>query len=103
MNDDARVIRECGCPSKCFCKYEVGELLDIARAKMVEGVSTVDLVKRATSDHERELICTVAMLDLDDAVAEIMINEHMSGRSCDVLACRNGLLKRLNKALKETG
>lgn len=100
MNNDAKVIKECGCPSKCFCKYTVAELLEIAKAKKIKGISTVNLIKQATSDFEKDRICTVAMLDLDDSVAEIMINEHMSGESCDVLACRAGLRKRLDAALK---
>lgn len=103
MNDEVKVIEECGCPSSCFCKYHAAELLDIARKKLVEGIPTVDLIKQAASDHEIELICTVAMLDLDDGVAEIMINEHMSVESCDVLACRKGLRKRLDAALGKTG
>lgn len=103
MSDEAKVIEECGCPSKCFCKYDVHELLEIARKKRIHGIPTVHLINQAASDREKELICVVALLDLNDVVVEIMINEHMSSESCDVLACRQGLRRKLDETLKSTG
>ncbi len=100
MNEACSCRSECDCPPRCFCKYDVGELLPVAREKQAKGVPAVALMKHARSDHEKELICVVAMLDLDDSVAEIMIREHMSSESCDVSACRNNLQRKLNAALQ---
>ncbi len=74
----------------------------MARQKRAQGVPAVDLLHHARTDHEKELICVVAMLDLDDSVAEIMIREHMSSESCDVSACRTRLRRQLDDGIAET-
>lgn len=92
---ESEIIKHCGCSSKCFCKYDEHELLDVGYKKLIQRIPTVKLIQDAKSEREKELIEVVAMLDLDDIVAEIMIREKMSGKSCNVLGCRENLRKRL--------
>ncbi len=87
------------CPSRCFCKYDADELKEVAYKKIIQKVPTLELLGSAKSQREKELISVVAMLDLDDNVAEIMIREKMSAESCDVLGCREGLKQRLLKLI----
>lgn len=100
MNEKNEIIKHCGCPPKCFCKYDAHELQGIGYKKLVQGVPTVELIKSAKSPREKELISVVSMLDLDSVVADIMIREKMSGESCNVLACRENLRERLFKLLE---
>lgn len=98
--DDIDLIGQCGCPSRCFCKYDAAELLEIGYKKVRQRVPTVKLIREARSPQERERVCVVSMLDLDAGVAEIMIREHMAGAACDVMACRDNLRQRLLTALE---
>jgi len=75
-------------------------MLDVGYKKFIQRIPTVELIHNAKSEREKELIEVVAMLDLDDVVAEIMIREKMSGESCNVLSCRDILKRKLYKALK---
>lgn len=90
----------CKCPGKCFCKYDADDLVSIVYKKRVKGISTVDLVSAARSSREIEFVSVVALLDLNEADADMMIKEHMAGSSCDVLACRNYLRSKIDDALK---
>lgn len=98
MKDDLQT--GCQCPSRCFCKYQVGDLEEIGRRKLIANVPTVELMKSASSDREKDLICVISMLDVDEAIADIMIREHMADAACDVLACRESLKRRLYRRLK---
>lgn len=100
MNKDLEAMTGCRCPGGCFCKYDVGDLVHIAYKKFIEKVPTVDLIHSAHSAKEVELVSVVALLDLKASDADIMIKEHMSDSSCDVLACRNALRSKLDVALK---
>jgi hypothetical protein len=94
-------MKHCECPPRCFCQYDVQELREIGYKKMVQGIPTVELVKNAKSVREKELISVVSMFDLDDTVSEIMIREKMSGETCNVLACREILKRRLLRKLEK--
>jgi len=93
------VMKHCKCPPKCFCKYDEHELLDVAYKKIVQKIPTVELIQNSQSKSGKELIEVVALLDLDDVVAEVMIREKMSDESCDVLGCRENLRSRIFKLL----
>ena len=93
-------IYSCQCPSRCFCKYRVDELEEIGRKKIVEKFLTVSLMRKASSARDKDLICVISMLDIDDSIAEIMIREHLANATCDVLACRENLKRRLYLRLK---
>ncbi|HEX9783969.1 MAG TPA: hypothetical protein VGA56_14705 [Opitutaceae bacterium] len=96
------LIDRCRCPSRCFCKYDTAELLEIGEKKLRQHIPTIELLRHARSTREKELVCVVSMLDLDDVVAEIMIREHMADAACDVMACRDELRNRLLAALDGT-
>ena len=88
-------VNMCECPSSCFCKFDAHELLEVGRRKFIQHIPTLDLMKAARSPREKEIIRVVSLLDLNDYVAQIMIREKMVCHTCDVLACRADLKKRL--------
>ena len=90
----------CQCPSRCFCKYRVDDLEVIGRKKLVEKLTTVSLMQKASNTRNKDLICVISMLDIDDSIAEIMIQEHMAIATCEVLACRENLKCRFYRRLK---
>ena len=90
----------CQRPTRCFCKYEVEELEELGRKKFIERFPTVKLMQSASTQRDKDLICVISMLDIDDSIAEIMIREHMADATCDVLACRENLKRRLHHRLK---
>lgn len=92
-------MKHCECPPKCFCKYDAHEMREIGYKKLIQGVSTVELLRNAKTAREKELISVVSLLDLDNVVSEIMIREKMSGETCNVLACREILRRRLYRIL----
>lgn len=100
MDDRELIGLFCKCSSKCFCKYDADELRDIGYKKFVQKIPTVELLKKAGTDRERELVSVVAMLDLGGEVAEIMIREKRSAVSCDVPNCRDTLKRKLFKLLR---
>tara|TARA_B100000745_G_scaffold209036_1_gene138239 strand:+ start:1153 stop:1287 length:135 start_codon:yes stop_codon:yes gene_type:complete len=44
MDEKIEFIKHCGCPSKCFCKYDEQKLKGIWRKKFIQKVSTMELL-----------------------------------------------------------
>ena len=80
----------------CFGKYYILEFLPIVQKKFVDGFSTVELLKEAQNDEEKDKVAIVALLDLDDGTVMHMLSDKKNGNEdFDILSCRNWLKKML--------
>ncbi len=82
----------------CFAKYDIRELLPIVRKKFVDGFSTVELLKEAQNDEEKDKVAIVALLDLNDGTVMRMLSDNKNGNEdFHILSCRNWLMKTLRQ------
>ena len=79
-----------------FGEYDIMELLRIVKKKFVNGFSTIELLKEAQNDEEKDKVAIVALLDLDDGTVMHMLSDKKNGNEdFDILSCRNWLKKML--------
>jgi hypothetical protein len=90
-------------PSHCFCRYDVRDLVDLAREKLVRHVKTVDLMREAHTDAQRSRVAIVSLLDLDDQQVLASLNDKTEGPNCHILSCRDMLRKQLEGILNLSG
>jgi hypothetical protein len=80
----------------CYGKYDVRELLPIVQKKFVDGITIVELLKKAQNDVEKDKVAIVALLDLDDETVMHMLSDNNNGNAnFHILSCRNRLKKTL--------
>jgi hypothetical protein len=82
-------------PSQCFCRYDVRDLLNLARAKFLQKITTVELMRNAHTDDERSRVAIVSLLDLDDQQVLSSLKDRTEGPNCHILSCRDMLRKQL--------
>ncbi|EDY83232.1 hypothetical protein VDG1235_2857 [Verrucomicrobiia bacterium DG1235] len=63
--------------------------------------STLDLMREASSSHERDIVCIVSMLDVGEEMADFLISQGTVDPTCDVLCCRESLRRSLAKCLHD--
>ena len=83
----------------CFGHYNFEHIADFARKRFIDGHSTINLLKQAQSEIEREEIALVCMLDVED---EIVIDVRLDCRyanDCKVTNCRDKLRKLIETEL----
>ena len=79
-----------------FGKYNIREFLPIVQRKFVDGFSTVELLKEARNDEEKDKVAIVALLDLDDETVMRMLSDNKNGKEdFDILSYCNWLKKML--------
>jgi len=84
----------------CFGNYDFDHITKFAKKRFVDGSSTIDLLKQARSETEREEIALVCMLDVED---EMVLDVELGCRyadECKVTNCRDKLRKLLETELK---
>ncbi|MCP4042911.1 MAG: hypothetical protein GY731_13295, partial [Gammaproteobacteria bacterium] len=64
MKDLDQLVR----PTRCFCEVPDDELRPWVVKRYIENRSTIELLNSTDSQHEKELISIVALLQVDDAV-----------------------------------
>ena len=80
----------------CFSKYSLDRLVMYAKRRFIEGIQTVDLLKTANSELEKEEIMLIALLDVEDKEIHELVLECTEDDSRHVLNCRD-ILKSLIK------
>ena len=103
LSRDCIAARRCNCPSKCFCKFDPEELVEVAWRKFVLGESTLDLMRDASGSHERDIVCIVSMLDVSEEMADCLVSKEGVEATCDVLRCRESLRRSLAKCMRDRG
>jgi len=84
----------------CFGHYNFDHIADFARKRFIDGHSTINLLKQARSETEREEIALVCLLDVED---EIVLDVRLDCRyanDCKVTNCRDKLRKLIDTELR---
>lgn len=88
--------------TKCpLCSIPFDELTKWAEKRYIDNIPTVELLKQAKSEHEKEIITIVGMLDVDDSVLEEIISKS-SINDCNVYSCRYKLKRWLKEKTLST-
>jgi len=84
----------------CFGNYDFDNIANFAKKRFVDGCSTINMLKQARSETEREEIALVCMLDVAD---EIVLDVQLDCRyadECKVTNCRDKLRKLIEAELR---
>jgi hypothetical protein len=74
-------------PCECLGYYDFDKVVLYARKKFIEGDSTINLLKTAKTQKERDEVTLIAFLDLDmNKVKEISLHCRYS-KKCTVKNC----------------
>ena len=83
----------------CMGNYDFDQIAYFARKRFVEGVSTLVLLEQAHSDHERQEIALVSLLDVeDDRIRDLRLS-CVHADQCKVFNCRTKLKKMIQLEL----
>ncbi len=91
--------RDVPIPGRCFCQVAMEELIEWARKRYLEGISTVQLLRLAKNRQEKEAVSIVALLDLSDEELSRVLSP-LRASDCNVLACREHVRKWLDGMLQ---
>jgi hypothetical protein len=83
----------------CLGNYNLANIALFARKRFIEGCSTIDLMRNARTNREKEEIALVAMLDLNDKTVTDMRLDCKHAGTCKVTNCRNLLKKMIKEGL----
>ena len=83
----------------CVGNYDFDNIALFARKKFIEGLSTMELMQKATTEREKEEIALVAMLDLDDETVRDLQLHCLHTEKCKMTNCRELLKKLINEDL----
>jgi hypothetical protein len=84
---------------ECLGNYDFDKIAYFARMKFIEGYSTIDLMKLATSEHEKEEIALVCLLDVDDDKIRDLQLTCRYADECFSVNCREKLKRMIEKEL----
>ncbi len=62
-------------PTHCFCNFPIEELKEWASKRYYEHHSTVELLSSTEDPNEREMICAVTLLDVDEQTVLRMMGD----------------------------
>jgi hypothetical protein len=84
----------------CLGNYDFDHIALFARKRFVEGYSTVTLLEQADSEHEKEEIALVCMLDVEDEqIRDLNLCCKHAGH-CKVTNCRDKLKRMIEEEIK---
>lgn len=78
---------------ECLGKYNFENIAHFAKKRFIEGCDTIELLKQAKSESEKEEIALVCLLDVEDEqIVALELNcKHAS--ECRITDCRDRLRK----------
>lgn len=82
----------------CLGNYDFDNIVQFAQKRFIEGINTIELMKSASSDTEKEEIALIAMLDLNDETITDLGLDCKHSSSCLATNCRNLLKQMIEKA-----
>ena len=82
-----------------LCSIPIDEIGFWAEKRFIDKIPTVELLKQAQTDREKEIVTVVGMLDVDDATLDVMFNTAKES-DCNIFACRARLKKWLEQRLE---
>lgn len=87
---------------ECLGNYDFDKIAYFARMKFIEGYSTIELLKLASSENEKEEIALVCLLDVDDdKILDLQLSCKYVGE-CKSIDCREKLKKMIEEELART-
>ncbi len=87
---------------ECLGNYDFDKIVYFARMKFIEGYSTIELLKLASSQNEKEEIALVCLLDVDDdKVRDLQLTCKYVG-DCLSINCREKLKRMIEEELAST-
>lgn len=83
----------------CMGDYDFDNIAFYAKKRFIDGCDTIELMKAARTDREREEIALVSLLHVaKDDIQDIDLScKHAS--NCSVMDCRERLLKMIAKEI----
>lgn len=79
----------------CMGNYDFDHIVFFAKKRFIEGYSTIELMKIAKSEQEKEEIVLVCLLDVDNGkIQDLQLSCKHSGQ-CKTIDCRDKLIKML--------
>ena len=84
-------------PKLCFCRYRVDELAALAKTKLIDHRSTMDMMENAESDIEKAEIAIISLFDVDDATLRELMEGKLEDGDCNVVSCRRMLKRQIEK------
>lgn len=84
----------------CYCHIPPDLLVELVRAKFLDRIPTVELVKRYTSGREREYVHTVALLDVPEIEVRELLKDDVAFLA-HFLDCRRHALQVLKGKLDD--
>jgi len=97
MIDTTAVLEK---PNRCFCTIPPSELIPWMQEKYVKGLSTMELMQKAVTPRDRELVTIIAMLDVDEKELDRMLH-HQTKPGCNLKHCRDAVKKLLVTIVKD--
>jgi hypothetical protein len=85
----------------CFSKYSLDRLVRYAKKRFIEGIQTVDLLKTANSEIEKEEIMLIAFLDVEDKEIHDLLLGCTEDDSRLLLNCREILKSLIENELQQ--
>lgn len=79
----------------CLGNYDFNHIAFFAKKRFVEGCSTIELMKAAKSEQEKEEIALVSLLDVDDGQIRDLQLCCKYAKQCKAINCRDKLIKML--------
>jgi hypothetical protein len=87
---------------ECLGNYDFDKIAYFARMKFIEGYSTIELLKLASSQYEKEEIALVCLLDVDDEkILDLELTCKYVGK-CISMDCRQKLKRMIEEELAST-
>ena len=83
----------------CMGNYNFDNIVFYAKKRFIEGWKTIDLLKAAKSECEKEEIALVSLLDIEDnEIQDLQLSCKLS-KSCKTIDCRAKLKKMIKAEL----
>lgn len=84
---------------ECMGNYDFDKIAYYAKKHFIDGCNTIELMKAARTDREREEIALVSLLHVaKDEIQDIDLSCKYAGE-CNVMDCRERLLKMIAKEI----
>jgi hypothetical protein len=84
---------------ECLANFDFDRIADFAIKRFVDGFSTLELMKHARSEREKEEIALVSLLDVDDENIRKLALCCKHAEKCSAIYCREKLRRIVESEL----
>ena len=83
----------------CLGNYNFDNIALYARKRFIEGCNSIDLIKKAKSNKERQEILLVEMMDIDESTVDNLQLSCQYTEQCKVTSCRKIIKEIIEKEI----